>query len=312
LQSWIVLATRDIFTSRGRSARRRSRASRAVRHRSCESQGALFWRILNARADQASRLGVYLSAAFLLTVAVYGAALGGHLAAWQQTLTARAEAALIAGGFGIHDVILKGGVHTPGAQVHEALRTARARTIFGYDTRAAKLRLEDIGWVESARVMRLWPSTLVVELREREAFARWDIRGHTIVVDREGEILGPVTPSFADLPRIAGEGAHTAAADMLATLAEHPAMARKVTLAERIEQRRWDLILSNGLRVQLPARDASAALPVLAQLLGGDLPGDVAIIDMRVPGRIALRKDTRETDAPGPTAQLSGRRAQPL
>jgi len=137
------------------------------------TRGASLWRVLNARADEASRLGVYLSAAFLLTVAVYGAALGGHLAAWQHTLTARAEAALIAGGFGINEVILKGGVHTPGAQVNEALRTVRARTIFGYDTRAAKLRLENVGWVESARVMRLWPSTLVVELREREPFARW-------------------------------------------------------------------------------------------------------------------------------------------
>lgn len=274
------------------------------------TRGASLWRVLNARADEASRLGVYLSAAFLLTVAVYGAALGGHLAAWQHTLTARAEAALIAGGFGINEVILKGGVHTPGAQVNEALRTVRARTIFGYDTRAAKLRLENVGWVESARVMRLWPSTLVVELREREPFARWDIRGHSVLIDREGEILGPVTPDFADLPRISGEGAHTAAADMLATLAEHPATARRVVLAERIEQRRWDLILRDGLRVQLPAREAQAALPVLAQLLGGDLPDDVAIIDMRVPGRIALRTDTPETDAPGPTAQLSDGRAQ--
>lgn len=272
--------------------------------------------MLNARADEASRLGAYLTAAFLLTVAVYGAALGGHLTAWQHTLTARAETALIAGGFGINEVIVKGSVHTPGARVQEALQAARARTIFSYDTRAAKARLEDIGWVKSARVMRLWPSTLIVELREHEPFARWDIRGHSVLIDREGELLGPVTGKFADLPRVAGEGAHTAAADLLATLETQKAIARRVALAERIELRRWDLVLRGGMRVQLPARKAAEVLPTLARLLGSNLPADVTIIDMRVPGRIALRRGAPETDAPGPTARLSheGRqaRARPL
>ncbi len=281
-----------------------------------KSEGALLWRLMNARADEASRLGVYLSVSFLLTVAVYGAALGGHLAAWQQTLTARAEAALIAGGLGINEVIVKGSVHTPGAQVQEALQTARARTIFGYDTHAAKARLEEIGWVKSARVMRLWPSTLIAELRERKPFARWDIRGHTVLIDREGELLGPVTAQFGHLPRIAGEGAHTAAADLLALLQVHGTVARYVVLAERIEQRRWDLILHNGLRAQLPAQAADEALTRLAQLMAADLPEGVNIIDMRVPGRIALRRDAPETDAPGPSARLSdgGRRsrARPL
>ena len=316
MQSWIDPATRDKFAAGARAARSRRRASRTAARRAGETQDAAIWRLLTAHADEASRFGVYLSAAFLLAAAVYGAALGGHLAAWQQTLAARAEAALIAGGFGINEIIVKGSVHAPGARVHEALQTSRVRTIFGYDTRAAKARLEEIGWVKSARVMRLWPSTLIVELRERKPFARWDIRGHTVLIDREGEPLGALTPDFADLPRVAGEGAHTAAADLLATLETQEAVARRVALAERIEQRRWDLVLSGGLRVQLPARGAAEALPTLARLLDGRLPGDVTIIDMRVPGRIALRRDAPETDAPGPTARLSDEggqaRARPL
>ncbi|RIA55831.1 cell division protein FtsQ/DivIB [Dichotomicrobium thermohalophilum] len=296
--------------------RRRRRAPHTTARPGRERQGSAVWRHLIAHADEASRLGVYLSAAFLLTVAVYGAALGGHLAAWQQSLTTRAETALIAGGFGINEVIVKGRVHMPTARLHEALQMARTRTIFSYDTRAAKARLEDIGWVKSARVMRLWPSTLIVELRERKPFARWEIRGHTVLIDREGELLGPVTSEFADLPRIAGEGAHTAAADLLATLEQHEAVARQVALAKRVELRRWDLVLDDGLRVQLPARDAAKALPTLTRLLGADLPAEVTVIDMRVPGRIALRRDAPKTDAPGPTARFSDgvkqARARPL
>jgi len=54
----------------------------------------------------------------------------------------------------------------------------------------------------------------------------------------------------------------------------------------------------------------------VARLLDGDLPDGVKIIDMRVPGRIALRRSAPDMDAPGPTAQLpdSGRQrpARPL
>jgi cell division protein FtsQ len=268
------------------------------------------------RADAASRFGVYLSAAFFLAVAAYGAALGGHLAAWQETFTARAQHALIAGGFGINEVIVRGREHMPRAQLDAALQTARARTIFGFDTRAAKARLEDIGWTKSARVMRLWPSTLMVELHEREPFARWDIRGHTVLIDKQGELLGAVTPAFADLPRISGEGAHIAAARLRSTMAKHKALARRVTLAERIERRRWDLILRPGFRVQLPAAGAGSALTTVARLLNGDLPEGVGVIDMRVPGRIALRQGAPDAETPRPTAQFSheGRqaRARPL
>jgi len=306
LQFWIGAATRDSVPFGTKSARRHRERRRGTARPLEDTPTARSWRWLVARADTASRAGAYLSAALLLSVAVYGAALGGHLAAWQQTLTARAEAALIAGGFGINEVIVKGRGHMARAQVDAALQTGRARTIFGYDTRAAKARLEDAGWVKSARVMRLWPSTLVVELDERTPFARWDIRGHSVVIDRHGELLGPVTDDFAGLPRVAGEGAHTAAADLLAMLDDNETIARRVALARRVELRRWDLILRGGLRVQLPAADAAAALPGLARLLNGDLPRDVTVIDMRVPGRIALRRDAPETEAPGPTARIIG------
>ena len=274
------------------------------------------WGWLKARADAASRLGVYLSAAFLVAAGIYGAALGGHLTAWRATALERFETALIAGGFGINDVIITGRDHISPAQVDAALDTTRARTIFGFDTRAAKARLERIGWVEKARVMRLWPSTLVVELSEREPFAQWDIRGHRMLIDKTGELLGPATPAFEDLPRVAGEGADIAASALFDTLAQHEPLAQRVVLAQRIEKRRWDLVARGGLRVQLPAHGVANRLPKAERLIAGKLPDGVGIIDMRVEGRIALRRGRREHSTPGPTARMieqPGRaRAQPL
>jgi len=258
-----------------------------------------------AQADTASRIGAYFSVAFLVAAAVYGAMLGGHLEHWRTSITARIESAMLASGFGIGDVVVQGRVHTPPAHVQEALQTSQAQTIFGFDTRAARHRLEDIGWIRSARVMRLWPSTLVVELKEREPFARWRIRGHTLLIDRNGELLGPATPAFNALPVISGEGADADAAQLMMTLKSQTGISDKVVLAERIERRRWDLVMADGLRVLLPAENVAGALRLLDRLLKGVMPDGVRGVDLRVSGRIALRRNPARRDRGSAPEQLS-------
>jgi len=245
-----------------------------------------------------------MSMAFLLAVTAYGAVLGGHSEEWRSTSLQRIETALVAGGFGISEVVVKGREHASAGLIEEALAADGVRTIFGFDTRAAQQRLERIGWVRSARVMRLWPSTLVAELQEREAFARWEVRGHRLLIDRDGHLLGPVTTDFEGLPLVAGEGADRTSPRLLDQLAAREALANKVSKAERIEQRRWDLVLAAGMRVQLPARGVSEALRILEQLLRGRLPENVRVVDMRVAGRIALRS---KPDGTAPAAQVSAR-----
>jgi len=275
-----------------------------VRARHRHANSSTLWARLNARAEVASRIGVSLSIAFLLSVGVYGTVLGGHADEWRSTLSQRMDAALVASGFGISEVLVRGREHASAALIDEALGADEARTIFGFDTRAAQQRLEQLGWVKSARVMRLWPSTLVVELQEREAFARWRVRGHTLLIDRDGRLLGPVTSDFEGLPLVAGEGADKASARLMEHLGESGGLSKRVALAERIEQRRWDLVLSGGPRVQLPSQGVASALGLLEQLLRGRMPDNVQEVDMRVAGRITLRAKPAETT---PAAQVSAR-----
>jgi cell division protein FtsQ len=254
---------------------------------------------------------MYLSLAFLLSTVVYGAVLGGYTDHWRSMALARIDAALVGSGFGIREIVVKGRVHAPAGLIKESLGAQQSRTIFGFDTRAARKRLETVGWVRKARVMRLWPSTLVVELDEREAFARWSIRGHTLLIDRGGHLLGPATPDFDTLPRVAGEGADKAAAVLVERLAAHEELAKQVALAERVERRRWDLHLSSERHVMLPAEGVDAALRLLAQMLRIGLPDDATVVDMRVAGLIALRAapaDEGRIDAP---AQVSATMSRP-
>ncbi len=59
---------------------------------------------------------------------------------------------------------------------------------FSLDLQRVRAAVEDLPWVTLASVRRIWPGTLVVWVKEREALARWGDEG---VVSPEGVIFVP-------------------------------------------------------------------------------------------------------------------------
>ena len=110
------------------------------------------------------------------------------------------------------------------------------------------------------------------------------------------------------LPRVAGEGAATEAAHLLAVLAAYPALAGRVDLAERVGGRRWMLRLADGGTVQLPDRDEGAAW--VAHYTSPRLDsGQLGEIDVRVPDRTLIRsaegqKENAKVGEPQPTGGI--------
>jgi cell division protein FtsQ len=93
------------------------------------------------------------------------------------------------------------------------------------------------------------------------------------------------------LPRVVGEGADSEAVLMLSAVRQYPRIERQYAYGERIAERRWRIVLKNGTALELAAdreieglneiANASAAAPALT--------GRPMIVDVRTPGRIALR-----------------------
>jgi cell division protein FtsQ len=170
--------------------------------------------------------------------------------------------------------------------------------MLGFDTGAAKDRLEAVPWIRHARVMRLLPSTLQVEIEERDPYAIWQNKRQTFVVDSEGVVLAPALPqAFPQLPLVVGEGAGTHAAALYQTLAPYKDLRRRMLAALRVGDRRWTLKLRTGTEIMLPDGNIEMALDALEKLERerGVFQQDIAAIDMRLLDRITLR--LRETTA---------------
>ncbi|MGQ0457057.1 MAG: cell division protein FtsQ/DivIB [Hyphomicrobium sp.] len=214
------------------------------------------------------------------------------LAVIGDRISARVVEGAVALGFGIDQVNLTGQRFVADADVFDALDLGNVRTFWQLDADAALKRIERIAWVDTAQVTRVYPARLDIEIRERKPAALWMRGDAQYLVDATGRVLSPAATTHAwVLPQISGEGANSDAASLIAALARHPEIARRVATSERVADRRWRLRLSNGGLIELAAEREIEGLNQVAQssALRNALAGEPVSIDVRSAGRVAVR-----------------------
>jgi cell division protein FtsQ len=202
-------------------------------------------------------------------------------------------------GFALRDVRVEGASDASRRAILDAAHLFHDQPILGLNLEEVRERVEQVGWVRHARVIRLLPDTLVIAVDERSLQAVWEHNGRTTVVDRTGAMVPEADPgSFPNLPLIVGAGANEAASDVLPAVLSRPRVMQRLEALVRVDGRRWDLRLRDGAIIQLPADNEEAALIQLDQLDRRSRVLDLGLarIDLRDPEMVAVRP--RETPAP--------------
>lgn len=207
-------------------------------------------------------------------------------------------------GLVVEEIRVEGREFTPREALLTAIGTVPGDPILEFDPAAARARLLEIAWVQGAHVERRLPATILVRLEERRAFAIWQHEGRYFVIDRAGtDMATDRFEAFGPLPFVVGAGANTAAAALVDTLRNFPAITDRVASAVRVSERRWNLKLRNGAEVLLPEGHEAAALERLATLQAQErlLDRPLAVLDMRLPDRLVLRlPEEAQPPAPAP------------
>jgi cell division protein FtsQ len=213
-----------------------------------------------------------------------------------QHIVAAADAALVQRsvdmGLKLGDVSLQGASPQACADILKAAALSRGAPLLTLDLDAVRRRVEKVGWVRSARVIRLLPNTVEIAIQERRLIAVWEHAGHAQVVDADGVAAHEADPAhFSHLPLVVGEGANTAAAAILPVVFSRPRLAERLEALVRVDDRRWDLRLKDGSLIQLPAEDEEAALIRLDQLdqKARILELGFSRVDLRDPEMVAVR-----------------------
>ncbi|MBO6637367.1 MAG: cell division protein FtsQ/DivIB [Roseitalea sp.] len=225
---------------------------------------------------------------------LYGSVLGGQFGRTVEQATA-------AMGFAVEEIELSGNTYTPVDDVFAALGLDGRRSLVSIEPVAARASLTDLPWIASARIAKVYPSKLVVEVGERAPFAVWQTGEALSVIELDGTVIGGYAahPRLAALPLLVGKGAAETGAGFVATVQQYPAVADRVRAHIRVGQRRWDLRLDNGITIRLPETGVERALERLVTMQDElDVFGrDLAAIDMRFEDRTLFALTGNALDA---------------
>ncbi len=212
-------------------------------------------------------------------------------------------------GFAADDIRIKGLVHQDAAMVLNALDIKPGGSLVGFNAANAKALLENLDWVSTAQVQRLFPNQLEISVEERVPFAVWQRAGSYYVIDRSGSAMSNVLPGkLPALPLVTGEGAQFEVADLVNQLEVSPDLSLKMNGAARVGQRRWNLYLDNGITILLPEKNVAGALARLAALESSQhlLSKGIRSVDLRFPGRVIVGiAEITETAAEKPKLKVS-------
>ena len=200
-------------------------------------------------------------------------------------------------GFKVKEVLVRGRAQTGRDALLDVLQISRDMPILSVDLNKALDRVIELPWVRAATIERMLPDTILVNIEERDPLAIWQNNGNLSLIDTHGEvILKENLVSYSSLLLVVGEGAAEHAYDLIQILSMQPDMMQFVKAATWVGGRRWNLHLEQKIDVRLPESNPKSAWKRLAQYnkSHGILGRKVEILDLRIPGRLIVRKTSED------------------
>lgn len=250
-------------------------------------------------------LGLKNRVFFIGKIVLASAILIGALSLWQSDVFdyvgslvegTRAKTSSVFG-LVVDDVLVEGRQNTSTKDILKVVNAHRGLSIYNIDPQEVKVGLEKLPWVRSATVQRRLNGIIYIRLVEKQPVALWQEASKLYLIDEKGSVIDRIDPkSVKDLIIVIGQQAPSKARELLIQLNQVPEIKGKIKAATYVSGRRWDLILKNKVKIQLPENNINAALANLYKLDKQHLitDGRVLSIDLRLPDRSFLYLSPQE------------------
>jgi cell division protein FtsQ len=221
------------------------------------------------------------------------------------------------GRFDVGDITVRGNRYVPTGEILESLAPLRHARLLQVDLDDARARVATSPWIADARVRRVLPSTLDVEVVERRPLGMGRIGDRLVLVDASGLVIDDFGPQYADfdLPIIDGleadavggagqplRGARAALASrVLSGLVQQPDLLARVSQIDVSDPANAVVMLDGDpARLFLGTRDFAARVTSYLEL-ASTLRTKVSELDY-----VDLRYDTRVYVRPAEGAEVRG------
>ncbi len=164
-------------------------------------------------------------------------------------------------------------------QIEDYVRSGLAGGILSGDVRGVRESLEALPWIDSVRIRRRWPSTLLVDVTEQVAAARW---GESGLLNTRGELFVETARHVpVELPVLNGpEGTQWQVAQRYLTLRGPLLEAGLQILSVTLDQRgSWQLNMARGIDVRLGRHSVDQRIDRFLNVVTPIIVGRTEVID---------------------------------
>lgn len=195
--------------------------------------------------------------------------------------------------FPIKTVQVKGNYpHVSTIVLQDAIKPFVKVSFFALQATDLQSQLQQLPWIASVNVRRIFPSTLIITLQEKQPVAIWN---NSALLTKDGILFSPAKDTYPkNLPYLNGpndEDQH-----LLSTMQKINDMFRPLNLTVQqlilSPRQSWQLVLSNGITVTIGQRDIwlrlQQLITVFPKIIGNN-ENKVVSIDLRYPNGIAIK-----------------------
>jgi cell division protein FtsQ len=200
-------------------------------------------------------------------------------------------------------------------EVQQAALGALKGGIVSADLDRLRKAVEALAWVDRARVQRLWPDRIRVEIVEQQAAARW---GEDSLLNTRGELFASgVRHVPPELPRLDGPaGTEEQVAQRYLAIQDRLSKLGFQVAALRLDARgAWEIDLSTGVTVRLGRRQVDERMDRFVQFGAPVISGraaEVRYVDMRYSNGFAIGwRDDRRPAAARPASVANQPKGDP-
>lgn len=181
--------------------------------------------------------------------------------------------------------------HVSAEQIRAAATTQLGKGFFALDLDQVRNAVARLPWVASVEARKRWPDTLILQVRERQPFARW---GAAHLIDRDGALFSvPGGDALQGLPQLEGpDDAQAQVVEFYTSLVHEFSGSGLILSGASLSPRgSWTLTLANGAQILLGHKNTDVRLArflaVLPQLNAAH-PGGFQHVDLRYSNGFAV------------------------
>ena len=194
----------------------------------------------------------------------------------------------------IKKIEIQGTNYSDQNEIKEAVIAYKEKSLINFPIQEYKLKVEKLDWIKRASIKKIYPDTIYVSIIENSPYAIFIDGINQYLIDDDGELISTISDNskYLELLKVTGPNGNLNFSNLIREInTSYPKILDKIIEVEFIENRRWNLILKQNIKIKLPEKKSSHQLVKLKQLQEDQklFDSNIIEIDLREIGRATIK-----------------------